>query len=222
MADPSITKQAAAQRQIDTAIRMLFLHGEDFCATHTVAAAARSILQHLAGARGVGYMYETRRSLEELYRKQHGLDPAEDAVEDEINRKTNAIEKDKKTWNYRNKATNFLKHADKDPDDVLSLAEVNPCWVIMDAINLWGNMNLPITIDMRVYCFWWFGVTAQQPEEFVNTKEGPIHLFNFAQQIDFGRYLLMRVYRDRRRSIKGFRDDAAYRLGPVTMYRALE
>jgi len=222
MADPSITKQAAAQRQIDTAIRMLFLHGEDFIAIHTVAAAARSILKDLAGARGVGYMYETRRCVEELYRKQYDLDPAEDAVQDEVNRKTNAIEKDKRTWNYRNKATNFLKHANQDPDDVLFIAEFNPCWVIMDAINLWNNMNLAITIDMHVYGHWWWGVTAQQPEEFVNTREGPIHLFNFAQQIDFGRYLLKRVYRDRRRSMKGFRDDAAHRLGPVTMYCALE
>lgn len=51
MADLSITKQAAAQRQIDAAIRMLFLHGEDFIAIHTVAAAARTILNDLAEAR---------------------------------------------------------------------------------------------------------------------------------------------------------------------------
>ena len=62
--------------------------------------------------------------------------------------------------------------------------------VIATAVNFYINMNLPLTMEMYAYMQWWIGVTAQEPEEFVLTKEGPIHLFTFEQQIDFGRGLI--------------------------------
>jgi hypothetical protein len=132
MADLSITKPAAAQRQIDAAIRMLFLHGEDFVAIHTVAAAARTILNDLAEARGVGETDNTRFVVEFMYRNNYGLDPTDPAVEAQIK-------------------------------------------YTADAIELWGNLNLDISSEMFVYCFWWNSVNALKPENVVDTASGPVH-----------------------------------------------
>jgi hypothetical protein len=222
MADPLITKQAAARRQIDTAIRMLFLHGEDFTAIHTVAAAARSILNDLAEARGVGDTYETRRALEDIYRNDYRLDLTDPAVAGEINWKAHAIEKDRRTKKLRNNSANFLKHADRDSGDALDIGELNPCQVIIECLALWNNLHLDISMDMWIYSVWWSGVTATTPEYVVNTKSGPIHLLTFDQQLDFGRYLLKRVYKDEGRSTERFRDDATHRLVLARRYCALE
>jgi hypothetical protein len=51
-------------------------------------------------------------------------------------------------------------------------------------------MNLPTTTEMEVYMIWWHGITATKQEEFIVTKEGPIHLFTFEQQVEFGSGLL--------------------------------
>jgi hypothetical protein len=108
MADLSITKPAAAQCQIDAAIRMLFLHGEDFVAIHTVAAAARTILNDLAEARGVGETDNTRFVVEFMYRNNYGLDPTDPAVEAQIKYTVDAIEKDLRTKTLRNRTEIFL------------------------------------------------------------------------------------------------------------------
>lgn len=231
MADLSITKQAAAQRQIDAAIRMLFLHGEDFLAIHTVAAAARSILNDLAEARGVGQTYDTRLGLEYLYRNYYGLDPTDPAIESEINYRAYTIEKDSRTKRLRNKPANFLKHADKDSDETLDFGELNPCWIIAGCIILWSNLNLDKSSEMLVYSLWLRSVTAGRvpelgslvkPEYVAETASGPVHLFTLDQQLDFGRYLLKGIYRHDGRSTDHFRDDTAHGLGPMRMYRALE
>jgi len=218
MADLSITKQAAAQRQIDAAIRMLFLHGEDFIAIHTVAAAARTILNDLAEARGVGETYNTRFVVEFVYSNYYGLDPTDPAVESQINYTAYAIEKDSRTRKLRNETANFLKHADRDSGQSLDFGELNPCWVIMDCLILWNNLNLDISSEMFVYSFWWNSVTPLKPENVVDTASGPVHLLTFDQQLALGRDLLTFVYRDKGRSTDHFRDDTAHGLGPIRMY----
>lgn len=169
MSDISITKEAAAQRQIDAAIRMFFLHREDLFAVHTVAAAARTIASNLADAKGVGHLHETRRALEQQYRdavaaaartsemgsgleEVHrstlaavagylareaavkgvtlaeinlGADVTDPEIAAAIDWRARAIEGDKRTHQYRNKAANFLKHADKDADQSLDLGELD-------------------------------------------------------------------------------------------------
>ena len=213
MAEALITKQAAAQRQIDAAIRMLFLYDEDFCAIYTVAAAALSVVEDLAEAKGVGYTHETRRAFETLYRQNYGRDPTDHGVAREIELRVQSIENQKTTWSHRNKTANFLKHADKDAHTVLDLARFTTPGsyflatnsdsasnsmsigeVIAAAINYYCNIGLPITIEMRTYMYWWLGITAKKSEEFITTKEGPIHLFTFEQQIDFARGLLNIAY----------------------------
>jgi hypothetical protein len=218
MADLSITKQAAAQRQIDAAIRMLFLHGEDFIAIHTVAAAARTILNDLAEARGVGETHNTPLVVEFMYRYNYGLDPTDHAVESLINHTAKAIEKDPKTKTLRNQTANFLKHADRDPRESLDFGELNPCWVILDCLILWNNLDLDISGEMFVYGLWWNGVNALRPENVLDTASGPVHLLTFDQQLALGRDLLKCVYRDKGRFTDHFRDDTAHGLGPARKY----
>jgi hypothetical protein len=222
VADPAITKQAAAQRQIDAAIRMLFLHEEDFCAIHTVAAAARNILKDLAAKRRVGHEHVTQECLQHVYKDLYGLDPANPSIAAEIKSKSYAIENDTRTWIYRNRTINFLKHGDKDAGAVLDLDELDPYWIIADALILWSNMNLPLTDEMLVFVMWLRGVTAAHPDDFLTTKSGPVHLFSFEQQIHFGRGLLQHMYKYPKRSATKFRDDTTHQFGPLRMYRPLE
>ena len=263
MSDISITKEAAAQRQIDAAIRMLFLHREDLFAVHTVAAAARSIVKDLADAKGVGYLHETRCVLEQMYRDAvadaarcsetggalqeahrnilaavaghiaeeaaaQGVtltdvnldpDPTSPKVAAVLEQRARAIESDKRIHKHRNKPANFLKHAKKDADRSLGLDELDVPWVIADAISLWINLNLPPTVEMQVYNYWFFGVTAKKPEEFVTTKAGAIHLLTFEQQIEVGRRMLKWSYAQVGQSSDEFRDDRAYKSVQATPNR---
>jgi hypothetical protein len=116
-----------------------------------------------------------------------------------------AIKDDKRN---RNKAANFLKHADRDANKSLAVDELDFMFVIADAINMWGNLNLPFTDEMWAYQYWFRGTTAQKPEEFINTKEGPIHLFTFEQKVEFGQWLLRLTYSKAGRSPERFRGDA--------------
>lgn len=222
MADTSITKQAAAQRQIDAAIRMLFLHNEDLVAIHTVAAAARTITQDLAEARGVGHTYGTRRALEELYRKDYGVDPLQPAVKAEIAYRADEIEKDGRTKFLRNKTANYLKHADRDSEKGLDIGDLDTCWIIADTIDLWINLKLSLSDEMWIYGQWFYAVTANTAENSINTKSGPVSGFSFKQQIEFGRYMLKGIYMLKRRSAKSFRDNSAHQLGSLRMYCVLD
>lgn len=212
----SLTKQAVAQRQIDAAIRMLLLHEEEPCAIYTVASAALGIVAHLAEKKGVGYTHETRRALEGVFKKDYGLDPANHEVAKGIDWWTDAIEMSEVTWRHRHKIANFLKHADRDPDTFIeteSFTDTSGGFiatgtnaspgigdVISMAINFYINLKLPITIEMFTFMHWWLGITAQKPEDVLNTKEGPVHLFTIEQQLDFGRGLLEKAYEVRSRN----------------------
>ncbi len=246
---------------------MLFLHGEDFAAIQTVAAAARTIVKDLADAKGIAHLL-TRETLEQMLRdalaavgrssetgdaleefqcktlawavaaanrgvipgkvrfELDDLDPTNPKIAAAIDQEARTIEGRKETKEYRNKATNFLKHADykyagKHPDESLKLSDLNVFGILVEAIDLWMKMNLPRTAEMDVYSIWFCAVTAEKPEDFIITKGGPVHLFTFEQQIDFGGFMLKSVLRKMRRSTKQFRDDTVYRPGDVKMYCAL-
>jgi hypothetical protein len=117
------------------------------------------------------------------------------------------------TRGHRHKTANFLKHADHDPDGSLAaenLTESGSFYratdsdadqtspgvgqVIAQAINFSLNLGLPITVEMSAYMHWWLGVTAQKPEDFIHTREGPIHLSTLEEQLDFGAGLLEFAY----------------------------
>jgi hypothetical protein len=213
MAEILLSKEAVARREIDAAIRMLFLDDEDLCAIYTVAAAALSVVGDLAEAKGVGPTYESRRVFESHYRQNYNLDPTDPDVAKEIELRVQSIEKHETTRGHRNKTANFLKHADKDARALLDSARFTTAGsyfiatdgdpkansmslgeVIVLAINYYLNIKLPITIKMNIYLHWWLGIKAAKTEDVIITKEGPIHLFTFEQQIEFARGLLNVAY----------------------------
>lgn len=220
MTEPLITKQAVAQRQINAAIRMLFLYDEDMCAVHTVAAAGLAVIEALAEAKGIGKTYETRAAVESFLKERYNLDPSAPEVAREIELRTKAIENGsigKATRLHRNRIANFLKHADKDADHALdsiwfsseggwfvatdsspALGGTGTLEVISMAVYFYNRLNLPITTEMEIYARWWVGTHPENHEQFIRTKSGPIHLFTFEQQRDFGRYMLEFAYKSDR------------------------
>jgi hypothetical protein len=267
MSNIEITKEAAAQRQIDAAIRMVFLHGEDLLAVHTVAAAARGIVRYLAKDRGVGHPRQTRLALEEVLREAlaavaraktgdaleeghrdvlaqaaqpileglkaanggvlpekirlelHDLDPTNPQIAADLDSRANLIERDGRTREQRNKAANFLKHADKDPKSKLNLGELNALGLIADACNMWFNMQLPVTDEMQFFHIWFRAVFADKPEHVAMTKSGPIHQLTFEQQVDAGRWLLKQIYARQGRSADWFRDDAGHNMAELAAFK---
>ena len=68
MGEIRTSKLAAARRQLDAAIRMLF-SGEDVLAVHTVASAATTILRDIAESRDLPLLKEVlENGLSAVYR----------------------------------------------------------------------------------------------------------------------------------------------------------
>lgn len=216
MAQTLLSKQAAAQRQLDAAIRMLFLHCEDLVAVHTVAAAARGIVRDLAERRGVGEVFETEAVLKMFYQQRFGLDPKDIAIARDIRRRADAIEKDGRTKAFRNRASNFLKHADRDNKASLDSEQLNPLAIIINTMQLWMNLNLDLTLEMSVFGQWYV---------FVSDASGPAYGKPFEFIVAFGRKLLVDAYGREERSAKRFRDDTSLELAKLAapaLYTALE
>lgn len=161
-ANVHVTKLAAAQRQLRAAIRMFF-SGEDELAVHTVGAAAYRLLADLKTDRGrdeVGDYYLTsifycvrdyRRGTLPSYLQN---DPEmmrwiqELAEQLPINADSNfedvkvTVPKSVATdyWQKRNSASNFLKHADRDPNASLSLDEVDNLHLLIQAYGAYVDL----------------------------------------------------------------------------------
>jgi len=99
MANAQTNKIEAAQRQIDAAIRMIFAK-EDPLAIHTIAAASLQILKDLSKHRGGNLVTNSLAII---------IKPG----------------KEREVWAAMNAPSNFLKHADKDPDGALNTLDEN-------------------------------------------------------------------------------------------------
>ena len=147
MSEIHLTKLAAAQRQLRAAIRMFFGR-EDELAVHTVASAAYSVFSDLKERRGrdeVGDVYQTMvfyvvRDYLRGTLPKHLADDTElmrhvrewaDALPITENTEYDDLsvcvspEVAKRYWKERKKVANFLKHADRDAEEHISLDEVD-------------------------------------------------------------------------------------------------
>ena len=108
MSELHITKESAAQRQLDCAIRILF-SGEDEFAVLTLAGAARGVLEDLYEKRFPGRLAkQAREGMESAVKSLiEGEPPSGWRLKDSI--------KSLRKWYKwrRNQPTNFLKHAEK-------------------------------------------------------------------------------------------------------------
>jgi FAD/FMN-containing dehydrogenase len=158
-----VTKIAAAERQLRTAIRMYFA-GEDELSVHTLASAACRLLSDLKTARGMdeadnvfltGIFYvirDFRRNtlpddilangeMMKWIRETAELLPigADSRIEDV----SVAVPPDaaRKFWNNRNRVANFLKHADKDSASTISLDEVDNFSLLMQCYSAFVDLT---------------------------------------------------------------------------------
>lgn len=133
MAKIKVTKLEAAQRQIDAAIRLLFKN-EDPVAIHTVAAAGLQILKDLAKKDTT----QVWQMMDQCFRP--GM---------------------RKKWRneVENKAVNFLKHADKDPDEALeNVDEIINDLTLFSACILYDDLGHQYTPEMTGFMIWYSGI----------------------------------------------------------------
>lgn len=130
MSDKRITKTDAARRQIDAAIWMLF-RNDDPLAVHTLAMAAFRILRDLAKSRGL----------------EHTLDSMiESGME-------------KQFWGEFSNAANFLKHADQDPNGILSaFSDDTNDKLLLIACTYYELLGNVWTLEMGALVLWYMSL----------------------------------------------------------------
>jgi len=122
-----ITKIQAAQRQIDSAIRMLF-RNEDPVAIHTVVMAGFRILRDLTKRRGLEHPIDFM------------LKPG----------------KEKEFWGGISNFSNFCKHADRDPNDnSMSFREDANDSALVIATTYYRHLGCQLTNEMQLLWAWY-------------------------------------------------------------------
>lgn len=190
MSSVSITKFSAAQRQIDSAIRMLF-SGEDALAVHTIAAAAHGIVLDLAKKRNLPlYTESIRKTIVTQYRQQFG----ETIPNEKLQILTAQFEK-KHFRPHLNRPANFLKHADKDAGKVLGEDSLQTDLLLLVSCVTYAELGLEYTPEMKTYCRWHLAVYPHQNGDEIETNGGYLHDLSRAHQLEFGDFMLG-LYRD--------------------------
>jgi len=179
-----INKAAAAQRQLDAAIRMLFLE-EDILAIHTVAAAARRIVADLINRRGLSiademYSRAVRTTIQEL----SGKTPSDEEIVRQLPKWKRFIEE------HRNKSANFLKHADRDHKALLNESDLETDDLLLEACHLYSELGFELTTEMKAFRRWHLAVYPHEPGDELLLPTGPIHSLPRDEQLEFGAWLL--------------------------------
>lgn len=123
------TKLAAATRQLDEAIALLFA-GRDPLGIRTLAAAAHGILSDLVEVKRPGDSW--RKSL---------IEASSLSMKDALH--------------VLNAAQNYLKHADRDPNEILSFDEEENDHVIFFATLELGELGGPLSFSMQTFQVWY-------------------------------------------------------------------
>lgn len=187
-----ITKLAAAQRQLRAAIRLYFVD-EDELAIHTVASAAYRLINDLKAARGMTEaadvylvsIFYVVRSFRRGTLPKHISENSEVMMwvaemaeklpitaESKIEDVTAHIGDDaaRTFWRKRNETSNFLKHADRDSQDQISLEKVDNITLLMQAMaaytDLVKNDLGPEGLILWLYSSVLYGESESLPEEF--------------------------------------------------------
>jgi len=199
-----INKLEAARRQLDAAIRMRFAK-EDDLAIHTIAAAAYGILRDMLGKRGRHNFEELIRAGVYSYARSlaHGeMSDAEIAslkqlqifdvvsvVAEDIKVRGDDVTVDDvplavssstkgSDWQSMSKAAAFLKHADRDPTESLSLQDVDNDRILMRTCSAYAMVSHHPTPEMRVFYVFW----SLRPECRANLKGGDSEIADALEQ----------------------------------------
>lgn len=124
---PSVTKLEAAKRQLNSAIRLLFV-GEDAISVHSIAVGAANLLSDLADHK------PDITSWREMMREDQGMTPAQ--IKGVLNR----------SWN-------FFKHADRDPKEQLEFDAKESEYIMFFATLECGELT-ETTTEMQIFQLW--------------------------------------------------------------------
>jgi hypothetical protein len=125
----SVNKIDVAKRQVEASIRLHF-SGEDPIVVHTIASAAHQILRDISGHRETS---EWHKDLTQLIRP----------------------DMKKEFWANINKSYNFLKHADKDPDETLELEENINDHTIISCCGYFITLGYAASSEMLGFVRWY-------------------------------------------------------------------
>lgn len=143
----TINKLDAAQRQLDTAIRLTFSVG-DPVAIHTLAAAASRIIRDLCEARG---------DVEAYLRFTDWIKP----------------EYLREFWGKYNASANFLKHADQDHSASHDLNPDGTDYLMLNAVHWYHGLESQMATEMRVFMYWF---AACHPNILIRESDGDTRL----------------------------------------------
>jgi hypothetical protein len=132
----TITKAQAASGQLEVAIELLFAD-RDPLAVRTLSTAALTILADLVEHQRPGESWRTK------------------LIEDSGFSRQDAIK-------VLNSVSNFLKHADRDPDADLSFEEEENDHVIFFATLESGELGYPLSLNMQAFQIWYLANHLEQ------------------------------------------------------------
>ena len=202
MAPVEIIKPTAAQRQIDAAIQMLFL-GIDILAVHTVIAAAHAIAKDLTVKRNNVSTEDTFddvlessliKFLTEQCRRDIGRDPSHDEIQNNLPRLKRLF------MNQFNQPANFLKHADRDATLSLDEGSLATDHIILFSCMEYATLGFDWTPEMHVFLRWHLAVYPQEESDRIQTEIGYLHQLARADQLEFGRTLLIHSFTSERKA----------------------
>lgn len=170
--DFEVTKLDAARRQLETAIWLLF-ENADSVSIHTLAHAAFGILKNVAEHRKISGVLE---AAEELY--------------------VSTTKKD--FWNGFNKTANFFKHADKDPDGILTgVPEEENEALISLGVEIYRDLGCFITPELESFYLWWRCINFKDIEDvkepfnsWLDQNYERLHAENRSDLLELGKDLL--------------------------------
>jgi hypothetical protein len=180
-----INKLEAARRQLDAAIRMTFAY-EDELAIHTVAAAAYRILRDMLDKRGRHDLEDLYRA--GLYRMAedfvNGKLSKDKLIELQIYELVSTVAEDIKVrgdevtaenipltldvsskkahWQAMSGVSGFLKHADRHPEALISLHDVNNESLIWHACVSYIMISRTCTPEMVTFWLFWAATNAHR------------------------------------------------------------
>ena len=176
MAEIKVNKIDAARRQVEAAIR-LFFSNEDPVAIHTLVFAGLGILKDLAEIRSdANFHHEILGQFKP--------------------------DKKKEILKFLNRVANFLKHADRDPDETLKdiKEEANDGFLLLACL-YYKDIKKSLTPTMLVFCGWFTVLHPDLLKE--NETSMPMRKFlsmpdmenfrswNRLRQLEFGKDFLM-------------------------------
>jgi hypothetical protein len=123
-----ITKLEAARRQLHTAIRIFFENG-DLISVHTLSRASHDLLRTLLKAKGEGSFIKDSEYIKPEHREKFSK--------------------------YLNYPSNFFKHADRDPEDVLTFHHMLcPIW-LCDCCMMYQHLTGKFSRECAAFVMWY-------------------------------------------------------------------